>query len=118
MLLKEDEFEIRKYRDFFIIEYDNTEDSEIKNGFGSLFKYISSDNKENQKNSMTIPVISQKVGKPRKMAFVVPAKFGNQIREPNNPNIHVRKFIEEIFGTIRYSGKSNEAKQARIKKLR
>lgn len=115
VLLKEEEFEIRKYLDFFIVEYDNTEDPQIKDGFGSLLKYISNDNKENQKISMTVPVISQEVDKQRKMAFVVPAKFGNEIPEPNNPKIHVRKFAEGLFGTVQYSGRSKESKQTKMK---
>lgn len=115
VLIREEEFEIRKYHDFFIVEYDNTEDPQIKDGFGSLFKYISSDNKENQKNSITIPVISQEADKHRTMAFVAPAKFGNNIPEPNNPKIHVRKFKEGLFGTVRYSGRSKESKQSKMK---
>lgn len=115
VLLKEDEFEIRKYVDFFIVEYENTEDPKIKDGFGSLFQYISSDNQAAEKISMTVPVISQEFDQQRTMAFVVPAKFGDQIPEPNNPNIHIRKFEEGLFGTVRYSGRAKEAKQAQMK---
>lgn len=115
ILLKEDDFEIRKYLDFFIVEYENTADPKMDDGFGSLFKYISSDNKENEKISMTVPVISQEQDKQSTMAFVVPSKFGDKIPEPNNPNIYVKKFEEGLFGTIRYSGTSKDSKQAKMR---
>lgn len=116
VLMKEEEFEIRKYVDFFIVEYENTNDPEIRNGFGSLFKYISSDNKENEKISMTIPVIQEETDEKKKMAFVVPEKYSNQIPEPNNPNLKVKKFDEGLFGSIQYSGFSNESKELKMKK--
>ena len=116
VLLKEDEYEIRKYVDFFIVEYENIEDPKSMSGFGSLFKYISSDNKENEKISMTSPVINEVSNEKKKMAFVVPGKFGENIPEPNNPNLKVRKFNEGLFGVIRYSGLSNESKELKMNK--
>ena len=104
VLLKEDEYEIRKYVDFFIVEYENDMDPEINKGFGTLFNYISSDNKDSEKISMTTPVIQQMNKEVKKMAFVVPGKFGQQIPEPNNPNLKVKKFDQGLFGVIRYSG--------------
>ena len=116
VLLKEDEYEIRKYVDFFIVEYENIDDPESMSGFGSLFKDISNDNKENEKSSMTSPVITEVTEEKKKMAFVVPAKFGEHIPEPNNPNLKVKKFTEGLFGVIRYSGFSNESKELKMNK--
>lgn len=115
VLLKEDEYEIRKYVDFFIVEYENDMDPEINKGFGTLFNYISSDNKDSEKISMTTPVIQQMNKEVKKMAFVVPGKFGQQIPEPNNPNLKVKKFDEGLFGVIRYSGFSNDTKELKMK---
>ncbi len=115
VLLKEDEYEIRKYVDFFIVEYENDMDPEINKGFGTLFNYISSDNKDSEKISMTTPVIQQMNKEVKKMAFVVPGKFGQQIPEPNNPNLKVKKFDEGLFGVIRYSGFSNDIKELKMK---
>ncbi len=116
VLVKEDEFEIREYTDFYIVEYDNDNDPGIQKGFGTLFNYISSDNKENQKISMTIPVIEEIVQDKKKMAFVVPGKFKEKIPEPNNRNLSVRKFNEGMFAAIRYSGFSNQSKEDSMKK--
>ncbi|MGB6179082.1 SOUL family heme-binding protein [Carnobacterium sp.] len=114
VVMKEDEYEIRKYVDFFIVEYENIQDPEIRNGFGSLFNYISSDNKEDEKISMTVPVIQEVANKKKTMAFVVPEKYRNQIPEPNNPNLKVKKFDEGLFASIQYSGFSNESKELKM----
>ena len=103
--------EIRKYYDFYIVEYDNDKDPDISNGFGSLFSYISTDNKENRKISMTIPVIEEVSGDKKKMAFVVPKKLYNKIPEPNNPLLNIREFRSGLFGVIRYSGLSSRSKE-------
>ncbi|WP_414839133.1 SOUL family heme-binding protein [Carnobacterium sp. TMP28] len=115
IVMKEEEFEIRKYADFFIVEYENSDDPEIKNGFGSLFKYISSDNEEKEKISMTVPVIREETGKNQKMAFVVPGKYRDKIPEPTNSNLTIKKFEEGLFGSIRYSGFSTTAKELKMK---
>lgn len=44
ILIKDNEFEIREYVDFFVVEYKNSNDPEIQDGFRSLFKYISNNN--------------------------------------------------------------------------
>lgn len=116
VVLKDDPFEVRKYIDFFMVEYDNDQDPEIARGFGSLFSYISSDNKANEKISMTVPVIEEVTQGKKKMAFVVPGKFGDQIPEPNNPNLSAKKFNEGLFCVIKYSGFSNTNKEAKMQK--
>nr|WP_300003540.1 heme-binding protein [Tissierella sp.] len=111
VLIKDKEYEIREYRDFYIVEYDNGEDFNSNKGFGVLFKYISSDNKEDQKISMTTPVIQEVREIHKKIAFVVPQEFGDNIPHPNNPNLKIEKFHTGIFAVIRYSGLSNESKE-------
>lgn len=116
VILKDGDFEIREYFDFHIVEYDNENDPNIESGFGTLFKYISSDNRENEKISMTIPVIEELDGEKKKMAFVVPGKFGDRIPEPNNSNLNIKKFNRGLFATVLYSGFSNKSKEAKMKK--
>lgn len=111
VVLEEGNFEIRDYKDFYIVEYDNDNDPGIQRGFGTLFNYISSDNRENEKIKMTVPVIEELKGNKKKMAFVVPSKFGDKIPKPNNPNLNVKKFLTGRFAVIRYSGSSNKAKE-------
>ena len=116
VVIKEDQYEIRKYEEFFIVEYENLNDPEINNGFGSLFKYISNDNKQKEKISMTTPVIQEVTQENMKMAFVVPGEFHERIPEPNNPNLKIKKFENGLFAAIQYSGFSNKSKESKMKK--
>ncbi len=118
-IIKTDEpIEIRLYENFYIVEYDNEYDPNINNGFGTLFSYISSDNTENQKISMTVPVIEEMTGDGLKMAFVVPKEHWEKIPKPNNPNLSVKKFEKGYFAVIKYSGFSNKNKEkAKLEKL-
>ena len=68
VLLKESEYEIRKYSNFFIVEYEN--DNENTSGFRFLFKYISNDNKDKKKISMTTHVIQEVSNENRKIDFI------------------------------------------------
>lgn len=113
VLLKDDKIEIRKYCDFYIVEHEGCLGG--KSGFQTLFSYISSDNKENEKISMTVPVIQQEFKENKTMAFVVPGKFGDQIPQPNNPNLKIKTFEEGVFAVIRYSGFSTKSKEEKMK---
>lgn len=115
VIVREDDFEIREYIDFYIVEYDNEKDPDISNGFRTLFNYISSENEENEKIKMTVPVIEEVTKNKKKIAFVVPGKYGEQIPEPRSDYLKVRKFDRGIFGVIRYSGFSKEAKESVMK---
>ncbi|MBE0451457.1 MAG: heme-binding protein [Clostridia bacterium] len=111
---KENEFEIREYSDFYIVEYQNERDQFSDNGFGTLFKYISQDNQENQKIKMTIPVFEEIRAEGQSMAFVVPSANWNNIPRPNDPSLKIKKFEKGIFAVIRYSGTSGEMKERKM----
>jgi len=115
VLTKDGNFEVREYSDFYVIEYDNDFDPEINQGFGTLFNYISSDNEDKMKISMTVPVIEEVTGDKKKMAFVVPAQFGEDIPKPNSSHLSVKKFDQGIFATITYSGFTNNTKEEKMK---
>ncbi len=109
LIQKEDPFELRKYQSFYLVEYNNDVDPEIENGFNTLFSYISSNNNENRKISMTIPVIEDVKNDKKKMAFVIPKEFGQNIPKPNNRYLSVIEFEEGFYAVIVYSGRSNES---------
>ena len=113
--LKEDAYEIRTYSEFYVVEYDNANDPQIDRGFGTLFNYISNDNANNTKIAMTVPVIEEVSHQKKKMAFVVPGKFGDHIPKPNNDHLTVKKFEGGLFAVIAYSGFSNETKETKMR---
>ncbi|MDP3386204.1 MAG: heme-binding protein [Eubacteriales bacterium] len=114
VIATEEPYEIRQYESFYIVEYENVNDPEINNGFGTLFRYISSENAEKKKINMTVPVIEEMTADGLKMAFVVPKEHWEKTPSPNNPNLSVKEFDHGLFAVIRYSGFSNTSKE-RIK---
>ena len=111
VLLSEEPFELREYRDFYIVEYDNAADPDVDSGFGTLFRYISNDNQANRKISMTVPVIQELSEDRTKMAFVVPKAEWENIPQPNSPVLSVKKFASGLFAVIQYGGYSNDRKE-------
>lgn len=107
----EEPFELRKYKDFYIVEYDNQNDPDIDSGFGTLFRYISKENKQQKKISMTVPVIQELAGEQMKMAFVVPKEQWANIPEPTSPWLSVKKFDRGLFAVIQYGGTSTDSKE-------
>ncbi len=112
VILTEDDIEIRQYNEFDIVEYTGSLSGD--SGFRNLFSYISDDNEQKQKISMTIPVIQQKTKNNKTMAFVVPEKFKKDVPKPNNPNIKVKTFESGLFAVIKYSGFATVNKEMKM----
>lgn len=112
VILSDDEIEIRQYAEFNIVEHTGSLSGD--SGFRNLFNYISSDNEDKQKISMTVPVIQQETSKSKTMAFVVPGKFGKDAPKPNNPNIKVKTFDSGLFAVIQYSGFATTGKEKKM----
>lgn len=110
---QEGEFELRRYESFYIVVYENDLDPEIQNGFGTLFAYIGSNNLENKKISMTVPVIEDVRREKKKMAFVVPRAFGENIPKPKSSNLKVETFEEGFYAVITYSGRATKSLENR-----
>lgn len=110
-----DPFEIRRYNDFYIIEYSDVTDTDAENGFGTLFRYISSNNKSEEKLSMTIPVIQEISKESMKMAFVIPKSNWKNIPEPNSNKLTIKKIDTGLFAVVSYSGRSNHKKEKEMK---
>lgn len=109
--LKDDNFELREYKDFYIVEYDNPNDPDLSYGFGTLFQYIGKTNDQNEKINMTIPVIKEITSSGMKMAFVVPQSKWHNIPLPTDKRLKITKFDKGTFASIAYSGSSTSSKE-------
>ena len=78
----------------------------IGKGFGSLFKYISGENKNKENISMTIPVMQKSSGNNKwNVSFVVPKKFNiKNDPQPDNANIQIKNNIDFKVIAITFSG--------------
>ena len=83
--------------------------------FRKLFQYISGNNSENQKISMTVPVTMNYESKDNKeivknsqcvmsMGFYVPSEFNTNPPQPTGDNMSVKEIPEMIVAVSRFSG--------------
>jgi effector-binding domain-containing protein len=108
LLLKKDDFEVRKYQSFYTSSVkENT--LRADSGFGKLFNYISGNNKKRAAIAMTVPVISELNDDFMTMEFVLPAKFSKeQIPEPNDPNIKIKAYPQHTALVLSFTGSSKD----------
>lgn len=126
VILEQDGFELREYESHILAE--TSVDGEFEDAgneaFGRLFRYISGNNKQQQKVAMTSPVgqepASQKiemtspVGQQKQdgkwvVSFMMPASFTLETTpEPKDPSVSIREVPARLIAAVRYSGSWNE----------
>ena len=133
VVVKEGDFELRQYAPHILAETIVAGEFEDAGGeaFGRLFKYISGDNKSQQKVAMTSPVgqVSsgekidmtspvgqEKAGEDWAVSFMMPASFTLEtLPEPVDPNVFIRAVPARHIAAVRYSGGWNEEKYLKNK---
>jgi hypothetical protein len=104
--VKEHNIELRKYPTFYMAKAKTKLDPGMSGGFNQVFNYISGGNKNNQKISMTTPVISEMNENELMTSFVLPSKYSeNEIPDPNHGNITIEKVQEGYFLSISFKGR-------------
>ena len=105
-------FEIREYPDLMLVSTSADIAAQGNDGsFGRLFKYISGDNEQSSKVSMTTPVFmeagTENAGE--QMGFVLPAKVAAEsIPEPTDKNVVIKKRAGGKFAVLRFSGQMDD----------
>ena len=107
VLREEDGFELREYEPHILAE--TTVDGKFEysgnEAFGLLFKYISGNNKQQQKVAMTSPVGQQKQDGKWVVSFMMPALFTLEMTPvPKGPNVSIREVPARLIAAVRYSG--------------
>jgi len=101
-------FEIREYPDLILVATDSEMDTQGRDGsFMRLFRYISGENKSEQKIAMTTPVFMEGAGEQAKvsMGFVMPKEVAiSGVPEPKRDGVAIRKRGGGRFAAIRFSG--------------
>ena len=108
VVLKEDEFEVRRYERMLVV---TARDAPSK--FQVLFKYITGSNRSRSKIEMTSPVItSEKIAMTSPvlsdgdtMSFVVPYEYDDDsVPEPTDPRVSIDVVLERYVATVRFKG--------------
>lgn len=107
VLVQEGSFELRSYEPMLVV---TSRESDLSggNGFNQLFNYISGNNQDSKKISMTAPVIDTLEGQQSTTSFVMPKDFELQdIPQPNDSALKPREIKERQVAVIRFSGTIN-----------
>lgn len=108
VVLKEDDFEVRKYERILVATV-----SDAPSKFQVLFKYITGSNTAKSKIDMTSPVItSEKIAMTSPvlsnsdtMSFVVPAEYDeDSVPEPTDSRVSIDTIPERYVATVRFRG--------------
>jgi hypothetical protein len=121
------DFELREYPAYAVVETatDGDPDAARNAAFDRLFKYISGNNRAQQKIEMTLPVVVKPAGKIEMtapvvtrlgegsgtlMQFVLPSRFdASKAPQPTDPAVRVRDVAAQSIAARRYSGRPSES---------
>jgi multidrug efflux pump subunit AcrA (membrane-fusion protein) len=103
--IKDGSFELRQYDKFQVARVDTKNRND---GFRTLFQYISGANEEQEKISMTVPVIQEQTEEKRTMAFVVPKEYEENVPSPMDGGVAIERMTWSYVAVIRFSGLASE----------
>lgn len=110
VFLKEDSFEIRMYKKFITAKVNEDSLSGSK-GFNQIFNYISGDNVEKRKISMTTPVFNEFFKDEITTEFVMPSDFSEStLPKPTNKEIEFKEYYDQLLAVVTFSGSVTESK--------
>ena len=99
-------YEIRKYSDRLAIE---TINSNQGGSFIKLFNYISGNNDNKEKISMTTPVTQIEKKGSMTMQFYLPSKFNkDNTPNPSNSDVKILNIRGGYYAVVKYSGRASD----------
>tara|TARA_A100001015_G_scaffold311568_1_gene415073 strand:+ start:299 stop:931 length:633 start_codon:yes stop_codon:yes gene_type:complete len=120
ILIKQDEYEVRKYSSANIatVYIKGTQETALRQGFKELNHYFSAKDREGKKISMTVPVMQRKLNENQDWSihFVLPKKLlSSKIPNPQSKKIEIKESGLRLAASITFSGRPTE-KRLREKK--
>jgi len=107
VLEKEGKFEIREYDPYFTAAITEKDPVETY-GFNEIFNYISGNNAEREKISMTTPVLNELEQDNFTTEFVMPGKYRETSPpQPDNERIALKKSEKKQCASVTFSGTVN-----------
>jgi len=116
VLEKEGPFEIRQYDAFYTaaVEEDTLEGS---SGFSQIFDYISGNNEDQTKISMTTPVFNEMKKKKVTTEFVMPSKYTEDAPpKPSSTRVKIRRNEPRLSASVTFPVHQQRKKSENMRK--
>lgn len=104
VLTKDQQIEIREYRDILLASTKTDPNNYYDSGFNKVFQYISGQNEENTKISMTSPVVTYQEGESLITGFYVPSKYDQTTVPKPTGDVFINTIKPSIYVVITFYG--------------
>lgn len=105
VLVKDKNIELREYEEILLASTKTILNEKRDSGFNSVFNYISGENDQKQKISMTTPVVSYEDEGKLVTGFYVPSKYNQaSVPKPIKDQVFINKFDKSVYAVIRFRG--------------
>ncbi|MBN2877805.1 MAG: heme-binding protein [Bacilli bacterium] len=105
VIQKTGKIEIRRYDEFILASTRTSKDQTSSSGFSNVFNYISGNNRENTKISMTTPVVTYEDDNRLVTGFYVPSKFDkDKVPHPTSEKVFIETYQPSLYAVIKFSG--------------
>jgi len=110
VLRKEGHYEIRQYDAFYTAAVEESS-LEGSSGFNQIFDYISGNNEDKKKISMTTPVFNELDKGKVSTEFVMPTNYSEDtLPKPANPKVKIKKTERKLTASVTFSGTTSAKK--------
>ncbi|MDA3931231.1 MAG: heme-binding protein [Tenericutes bacterium] len=106
VIKKDGHIEIRQYDDIYLASTKTSLNQSKDSGFSNVFRYISGQNDQKEKISMTTPVVTYEEDDLLVTGFYVPSKYPkDKIPKPLENQVFINNLKESYYAVIRFRGK-------------
>lgn len=105
VVFKDKNIELREYDEILLASTKSFLNARRDSGFNNVFDYISGENDQKQKISMTTPVVSYEEEGKLVTGFYVPSKYNqSSVPKPTKDGVFINKLDKNIYAVIRFNG--------------
>jgi len=106
VIKKDKNIELRKYDDILLASTKSNINFNQDSGFNNVFRYISGNNDQKTKISMTTPVVTYEENDQLVTGFYVPSKYTKDtIPKPTENQVFINELKQSYYAVIRFRGK-------------
>ena len=109
VIKKDKNIELREYDNFILASTKTMKNPNQDSGFNNVFQYISGQNSQKEKISMTTPVVTYEDDSSLVTGFYVPSKYEkSNVPKPVSDRVFLNEFKKSLYAVIRFNGRWND----------